>query len=158
MAGLLWYLDIARYLAKYGGQVDWEKLIRQAKLSQWSAAVYYTLVALQEKFGTTLPEGVLEKLKENMTPQEDRQIQSKMTPIYGSAAQALMGFQNLTWQGKVKDIFSRLFPSLEFLRERFGIQKDWMLIVGYPLRWVELIQKGWEYLWQQIHRGLINRE
>ena len=149
MAGLLWYLDIARYLVKYGGQVDWEKLIRQAEFAQWSAAVYYTLVALQEKFGTTLPEGVLEKLKANITPQEERQIQRNMVPIYGSAAQALKGFQNLTWRGKVKDIFSRLFPSLAFMRERYGIQKDWMLIVGYPLRWVELSRKYLVYLRQK---------
>ncbi len=148
-AGLLWYVDIARFLEIYGSYINWDGLIERAAMMQWSAAVYYTLQALVEKFGIILPNGVCEKLSGQITAEEERHIQKKMIPRTGSAALAFSALEQLTWRGRIKDIFSRLFPSLAFMRARFGFQSNWAALLGYPLRWIELTGKFWDFLAQK---------
>ncbi|MGB9591548.1 MAG: hypothetical protein ACPL1K_03415, partial [Candidatus Kryptoniota bacterium] len=97
-------------------------------------------------FGSQLQEGILEELKQQITFMEEKNIKNKMIPIQGSAAIAFQNFQQLSWQGRFKDILSRMFPSLAFMQERYGFSRNGLALICYPLRWFELGQKFWIYI------------
>lgn len=149
MAGLLWFVDIARWIEKYNTNLDWEKLAKQAETFQWSAAVYYTLLTVQERFGSHIPVDFIQRIHAQIKPSEERQIQTTRNPIKGNAEFAFVTFCQLTWHARIKDIISRLFPSLAFMRVRFRFRNNWLAVLYYPIRWIELGRKFWEFLQQK---------
>ena len=141
MSTLLWYVDIARFLEKYSDEINWEELIQQAAVFQWNAAVFYTLSVVQENFGVQLPDTLLRRLQQQISIPEERFVREKMVTLDTNAALAWSGFKQLSWSGRVKDVFSRVFPSLEFMKARYGFENNTRAMLGYPYRWAELINK-----------------
>ncbi len=148
--GLLWLVDIRRFLAKYEHVIDWEEFVAGAKHHLWSAAAYYTFREVQNYFLQAPPEAVLEQLSFQMTSEEERQVLalSRMAP--SRVGLAWIQFQQLSRAAKLRNIIGRLFPSLAFMRQRYGFRSNWQAILGYPIRWVDLAQVFMKYLQARI--------
>ncbi|MFN3308605.1 MAG: nucleotidyltransferase family protein [Anaerolineales bacterium] len=144
--GLLWLVDIRRFLAKYKHVIDWEEFVAGAKHHSWSASAYYTFREVQKYFLQAPPETVLEQLRFQMTPEEEKQViaLSRMAP--SRVGLAWTQFHQLDWAAKLRNVIGRLFPSLAFMRQRYGFRSNWQAILGYPIRWVDLMQVFLKYL------------
>lgn len=144
--GLLWLVDIRRFLARYEHVIDWEEFVVGAAHHSWSAAAYYTFREVQNYFPQAPPEAVLEQLRFQMTPEEEKQVIALSRVAASRVVLAWAQFQQLEWAAKLRNIIGRLFPSLAFMRQRYGFRSNWQAILGYPIRWVDLVQVFLKYL------------
>ncbi len=145
--GLLWLVDIARFLAKEQETIDWEDFAEGAKHQTWSAAAYYTLREVQKHFIQAPPETVMEQLHSQMTAEEEQHVMSMNVIGPWRAHLAWKQFIQLERSAQVRSILARLFPSLAFMRQRYGFRSNWQAVLGYPIRWVDLTYALLKYLW-----------
>jgi hypothetical protein len=150
--GLLWLIDIVRFLQKYEGEVDWSDFIRGARHLSWSAAAYYTFKEVQTTFHVSPPEAVLEQLHSQITAEEEKHVRSISVAAPSRVVWAWNQFQQLDNAARLRNVIGRLFPSLAFMRERYGFQSNWQAVLGYPLRWLDLAQIFLKYLWARRKR------
>ncbi|MCS6908741.1 MAG: nucleotidyltransferase family protein [Anaerolineales bacterium] len=147
--GLLWLVDIARFLKKYEAQIDWEDFVVGAKHLSWSAAAYYTFRQVQKYLFQSPPTSVMERLRLQMTAEEEKHVLSMSVVAPSRVLFAWKQFQQLDNAARVRNIVGRLFPSLAFMRERYGFRSNWQAILGYPVRWADLTQVFLKYLWSK---------
>ncbi len=148
--GLLWLVDIARFLAKEQKTIDWDDFAEGAKHQTWSAAAYFTLREVQKHFNQAPPETVMEQLHSQMTAEEEQHVMSMSVSAPSRVLLAWKQFQQLERSAQVRNILARSFPSLAFMRQRYGFRSNWQAVLGYPIRWVDLSHVLFKYLWAKV--------
>lgn len=63
--GLIWFCDIYEFIRHYQGRIDWEKLIKKAKVKGVSAFLYYGLFLTDKMLGLSASASILKKLTPN---------------------------------------------------------------------------------------------
>jgi len=64
--GLIWFCDIHECIRHYQGRIDWEKLIKKAKVKGVSAFLYYGLFLTDKMLGIQTPPSILKRLRPNL--------------------------------------------------------------------------------------------
>ena len=60
--GLIWYVDINEFMNRYGGGMDWDRVLDLARSYGIRRPLYYSLRFTKEMFGTPVPGYVMERL------------------------------------------------------------------------------------------------
>jgi len=150
--GLLWLVDITRYLGQEDRAIDWELAAEKAAAFQWSAALYYTLKECQTRLGLKLDERHLELFRNSMGREEEALVVEKSRPGQNKALLILQSLQGMQPQARVRALWSNIFPSPAFMRQRYAVKAGWLLPGYYPYRWIDALvklTKGW---WQRYRR------
>jgi hypothetical protein len=145
--GMLWLYEVACFLKKFEHHIDWADFIAGAKHLAWSAAALYTFREVEMKFIQAPPQWVLEALRQQFAPAEEKHVRSMMVMTPSRVALAWKQIEQLDWAARLRNVGGRLFPSLAFMRSRYGFETDWQALLGYPVRWLDLAQIFLKYLW-----------
>jgi hypothetical protein len=147
---LLWLNDIACCMQKYMLEINWSEFLEGAKMNHWSAAAYYTFREVENRLKRTFPFQVFDSLYSQMTQDEERHVLSMRIAAPGRAIMAWGQWQQLDNISRLRNLISRVFPSLAFMRERYGFRSNWQAILGYPVRWVDLGNVLLKYVWARV--------
>ena len=135
---LIWLCDIAEIIRYY--DINWEKLILNAKKYRTKAYVYYTLYFTSELFGSEVPSRVLKELRPNNL--ERRLFFSILEDIIHIKT------KNVLYQiplinlllidrkvDRVKYIWKYFFPPVEVLSRRYSVDKPliYLYYISHPL-------------------------
>ena len=142
--GLLWWNDIAEVLAMHRDRIDWKELLVRTESYELILAVREVLVALAHDWRALVPRDVLRRLTEMRPgPNEARQFErlSRQQPAGLRFWADLRAIPD--WGRRLRFARTNLFPSSEYMRQRYGIPHPLLLPAYYPYRW---------------YRGLLGRE
>lgn len=152
--GWLWLLELERFLESYRQEIDWTDFVEGAEHLSWSAAAYYTFQGVHQLFSQTFPpDQVMSRLRAQMTPEEERHVVVMSQVVPSRVALAWMQFEQLDHAGRLRNVIGRLFPSLAFMRQRYGFRSNWQAILGYPVRWLDMTSVFLKYLQARFKAG-----
>lgn len=152
--GWLWLVELARFLQTYRHEIDWFDFVEGANHLSWSAAAYYTFQGVHQLFPKTIPpDQVMSRLRAQMTPEEERHVVAMSQVVPSRVALAWMQFEQLDNAGRLLAVIGRLFPSLAFMRQRYGFHSNWQAILGYPVRWLDMTSVFLKYLQARLKAG-----
>lgn len=152
--GWLWLLELERFLESYRQEIDWTDFVEGAEHLSWSAAAYYTFQGVHQLFPQTIPsDQVMSRLRAQMTPEEERHVVAMSQVVPSRVALAWMQFEQLDHAGRLRNVIGRLFPSLAFMRQRYGFRSNWQAILGYPVRWLDMTSVFLKYLQARLKAG-----
>jgi hypothetical protein len=132
-ARLIWFYDVHALIIKYGPTLDWDALAAQAYLLNWGAALRTVLANTQARFGTPIPESVMDQLgAQKFTDEYLVQRKSSFSSYYD---QLDVLFASLEPAARTRFILGRLFPSPGFIRHHHHPKPAWLWPFFYPYRW-----------------------
>jgi len=129
--GLFRFCDLRETILAYQKEIDWQYIIAKAKTYRIRKIIYYSLSFMQELFGRVLPEDTLKRLKprilscffvskRNITSLPNEEIYFKKSVAQLFLMDSLLVVPKIILRG--------LFPSNEWLKYRYGIDKKMKLI------------------------------
>ncbi|MDD5634490.1 MAG: nucleotidyltransferase family protein [Candidatus Omnitrophica bacterium] len=62
-AGLIWYVDIDRFVRNHSREIDWNEIIEIAEKHRIKKPLFYTLLFTEKMFATPIPDHVFKKLE-----------------------------------------------------------------------------------------------
>jgi hypothetical protein len=132
---ILWVADAAAVVAGAGSDLDWRRLVRQARRLHATLRIRDALAYLREEIGVPVPAGVVEELE--ATPTNRRELlahRAAGTRVgrFGPPPQSLIRFLHVTADRPLGRALGSL-PS--FLRDEWGLERRSQI----PLR---VAQKG----------------
>ncbi len=141
MAPLRWFVDIDRIVRFYNERMDWDVLLAQAKVFEWSSALDAALTQTQKYFSTPIPDSVLTELSQRSDRHQEMVAYLKKKPITHTQEE----YQKLIMlnaYGKIRLLAALIIPSPAYMRWRYELNTAWALPVYYPLRWWGILKDG----------------
>lgn len=136
---LRWFYDIDLLIRSYNEAIDWEILIRQARLFEWGSALKSTLERSAELFETPIPQAVRAQLQLLSDRHEKLVTQKQNKP----ATHTLLELQKMnTLSGHARFLFfmGLLTPTPAYMRWRYGLKNNWSLPAWYIYRWAGILK------------------
>jgi hypothetical protein len=129
-------IDIARLLAAYGAQLNWERILEASERAHVTRFVYLALRAANALTGAPLPPQAIIAALRTHTPARLREwieqhgahdllaMDYRRTDL--SRAYALTFAAAQSWQEKVRVLRFALFPALDTLQAEYGGHGPWL--------------------------------
>ncbi|MFB2918871.1 MULTISPECIES: nucleotidyltransferase family protein [Aerosakkonema] len=132
---LLWLHDIAAVIDFYKQQIDWEKIIAKAKEYKLDLSVQQMLLRVADDWNAPIPAEVIEKLRA-LQPSRDE----VRTYSWQHQTMALRLFADLAgtkdWRQGLRIAWDTLFPTREYMQQRYKIPHPFLVPLYYPYRWL----------------------
>ena len=132
--GWLWLYDIAAWIHKFGGALDWDLLVDTAERFEWGQSLRVALERAQATFGVAVPEQVNARLATLRATRQERLARVLAEPSAHQAAFLFDGLQQRDWGARVRYLRRALFPAAEFMRVHGPIRNRGELAWQYLLR------------------------
>lgn len=139
---LLWYYDLHLLVEAYGQSMHWSELAEQAGKLSWADALSQGLQAAQARFGTRLPDGVLELLAPYSDPRARRVIELNARLQDEPLRDTWQGLQVYERRTRIRMMLALVFPSPDYLRWRYRPAPAWLWPLCYPYRWLSIAWIG----------------
>jgi hypothetical protein len=141
----LWICDIDRLLRQQSTELDWELFLERVIAFRQPLAVQTVLLRAQEWFGTPLSEELMSALAALPPDPEAAQVLDTRTgPRPGIMAGFVDDLGRLSdWRTRVRFFLVNALPSPAYMRQRYGIRRNWMLPGYYAYR---LAAGFWDWL------------
>jgi len=135
-APLLWFYDIYAFLKKSDGDSHWKDVQIIAFELNWPASLDAALSTLNYLFNIPIPEEY-QQINGSMKTHEAGIIEQRKTQSSRST---------ITWQQlilldrdqRMKYILSLIFPSRDYMLNRYQIRLTWIYPLYYPYRWWDI--------------------
>ena len=115
----LWLYDMYLITQNYGDEIDWQELSRKAIDFNWQTALLMALEQLDQRFNAHIPPSILEFLTQYKDQRTVRLIRFKSHPRLFSIIGNWYKFLALQWKQKILFIYSKIFPSQDYLKWRY---------------------------------------
>ena len=134
---LLWLNDIAELISQSQVFFDWETIIEKAGEFQLTLPIRQVLEHIRRYWRVPVPEEVLQALNHNQVSDEEKRVFAALMGGRPSAGkQFWIDFISLSgWEKRFNYALSSLFPSFEYMRERYKVEKIIFLPLFYIYRW-----------------------
>ncbi len=135
---LLWRVDVARYLARYGDALDIDLLAEMARHCELVLPLRTLLARLEEEGLAHLPARLCAALAV-LAPstQEQRAYRALMRGDERIAARMASELRHaVTWGARLRYLRDQLFPSPDYMRARYGLRHRALLPCYYIYRWL----------------------
>jgi hypothetical protein len=136
-ADLLWRHDVAEVLASCGERLDWDALLARAEACRLALALQRVLVPLAEEGCVPLPVDLRARLAALEVTAEEAQVAAWLAAEERPVAQRFRAdlASMAGWRARLGYAWIQLFPSAEYMRQRYRI-RHWLLVpLYYPYRW-----------------------
>lgn len=143
---LRWFYDIDQLIRQSKSHLDWDLVLKQAKIFEWGSALAAALEQAGGYFGTPLPAAILPNLA-SLTDRHQNFVRQKQTQPATHTLLEYQKFQTLDWNGRFRFVLALAFPTPAYMRWRYGFQSSWLLPGFYLLRLIEIFKDGLLTLW-----------
>ncbi|MGA7306596.1 MAG: nucleotidyltransferase family protein, partial [Rhodothermales bacterium] len=133
-----WGYDIAVFLHRHAGSIDWERTLEQARAYQLVQAVNEAVALVDERWGIRIPGfaaralSALEPTMEERNAWAAQESPDKTYHVLRDSIRHRSGFRRLAL------LTLRAFvPPVSFMKKRYGIKHRILLPFYYPRRWAE---------------------
>lgn len=153
---LRWFYDIDQLIRQFQVRLDWNLLLKQAKIFEWGSALAAAIEQTREYFGTPIPAEVLSSLAV-LTDRHQAFVRQKQIQPATHTLLEYQKFQTLDWNGRFRFVLALAFPTPAYMRWRYGLQSLWLLPGYYMLRLITIFKDGLLTLWVLLReaRGLL---
>ena len=138
-----WLNDLEMLINRVSGQFDWIAFIRYARECRAAAPAAAVLRFLGERSSTPVPKQVVSELRTNSSPVVTRLFLHTLhhdggIPFFDYIAPLLLGSPGTVFA----TLWRKLFPPLQFMKQRYSTTSTLQAIVIYPIRLLLLAVKG----------------
>jgi hypothetical protein len=135
--GLLWWQDLVELLRAPGARVDWDDLLARARLYDLQLALRSVLTGLAEEWQAPIPAAVLSQLRDLQPSPYEAWLFPRLSQPHPAGARLWTDLASLPgWAERWRFATSNLFPSADYMRQRYDIRSAWLLPLFYPYRWL----------------------
>ena len=133
---LLRYFDM--HLVVTETEIDWDRLVGQARELAWSYPVERCLRICKGYFHTPIPEEAFGRLAEgNGDDAVRRRARLLQNPV--REWEGLLGQLGELPEGKrSRMVLALIFPGLDYMRRRYALSLKWQAWFYYPYRWADM--------------------
>lgn len=134
---LLWHNDVVQVIRFYDSRIGWDELLTRGEALGLGLALRTILRAVVDEWGAPIPIHIVGKLSElSVSPTEARLVRALTTPGRSPAKRLWSDLMSLPgWQQRLSFALINLFPSPEYMRQRYGIENPVLVALSYPYRW-----------------------
>ena len=133
-APLRWFYDIDLLLRSYAGRMDWDLLLSQAKIFEWSSALESAFIQAGTYFNTPIPEQVRVSLSEN-SDKHKKLVALLQNKSATHILEEYQKFLSLNGYGRIRLVLALIAPTPAYMRWRYQIKDSWRLPIYYLIRW-----------------------
>jgi hypothetical protein len=151
---LRWRYDLDRMIRFHARLLDWDVILHQAKVFQWSSALAAALSQTYDYFNTPIPEHVLSALSKTTDAHQNLVLRKGVEP----STRVLEEQQSLMerkWYGKFIVILGIILPGPAYMRWRYGLKNSWTLPLWYIYRWWGIFVDGARTVWHLLHTVIV---
>ncbi|HYD47330.1 MAG TPA: nucleotidyltransferase family protein [Terriglobales bacterium] len=138
---LLWEHDIAEVVHVYAARLDWDALLDRAVATDLVLSVTSLLLRVATEDGAPIPLAVLERLRTLEASRDERRISAYLaTRTRGAGFRFWTDVASIEgWRPRLRYAWTRIFPSSEYMRARYGLRHRLWLPFYYPYRWLSAL-------------------
>jgi hypothetical protein len=133
-APLRWFYDLDRLINLYAERINWDLLLSQAKVFEWSSALDAALSQTYAYFNTPIPDSVRASLSGYFDRHQKLVALLKIKPVT-HILEERQKLQSLNFYGRFRLVLALIAPSPDYMRWRYPIKSSWMLPAYYFIRW-----------------------
>ncbi len=136
--GLLWWQDIVELLNYYADELDWTLVAGLAQKNDLVLSLRTVLSELQANWYLSLPDEAVAVMHTLVESPNERRVFEQMNANRGSpAARLTHGFFALPgWRRRLRFFYHNVFPSGEYMDQRYGIRHPLYRPFYYIKRWL----------------------
>jgi len=150
-APLRWYYDLDQLIRFYADRIDWDLLLSQARIFEWTSALGAALSQTHSYFGTPIPDRVRTALLEFHDRHKDVIALLQKQP----GTHVLEEYQRLlrlNWYGRFRLVSALIAPSPAYMRWRYKLRTPWQLPAYHLIRWWGIFIDGMRTLFLIIRK------
>ena len=136
---LRWYYDLDQIIRFYSPQLDWNLLLKQAKMFKWGTALSAAISQTCIYFSTPVPEHVLDVLS-RMDDENRQWVEARKHRPSTHILDEVQNLQALNWAGRFVILFGLVVPSPAYMRWRYSFKTNWLLPYYYLIRWWGIVK------------------
>jgi len=138
---LRWFYDLHLLIRYYDSRVDWNLLLSQARVFEWSSALAAALTQTQTCFDTPIPVHVRAALLTASDRHQDlvEQLQDKPATRILDEGHKLRA---LNWPGRIRLVLALVAPSPAYMVWRYQLTSKWQTPRFYIVRWWGILVDG----------------
>ena len=115
-------------------RLDWDRLLTQARIFEWSSAVSAALSQTVALFETPVPQTVLGELSHRADRNTERVAALRDQPATHTLEE-LQKLRSLNWRARLSLLLALVAPSPAYMRWRYGLKTGRALPAWYLYRW-----------------------
>ena len=141
---LLWLSDIAALTMRYRESLQWEVVCAEAQRLDLVIALQRTVSAVVDRLAAPIPDEAREAIAAlRPSPHEEAVVSRLRDRRRSMAAQLAFDLRSMrSWRDRLAFARTRLFPSVDYMRLRYGVRSPWGLVFAYPYRWLIGLRRG----------------
>jgi hypothetical protein len=137
---LLWLYDIASLIHRYQADIDWDVLMDYGLRFNLVLPIRSVLMRVHELWNPPIPQVVIDQVKGWQAPEDELRAHTWLQRVGSSfeayAVASVMGLPDLWSRGRFV-WRTMLFPSANFMKNRYCIKHPRLLPFYYPYRWLQ---------------------
>ena len=146
---LLWLYDIASLIARYHREIDWDLVLTYGLRFNLVLAIRPVLLTIHKLLEPPIPQSVLDEIRDLQPTDTELRVHAwlqKIGPSFKAyAAASIMSYPDLA--SRIRFIWrALLFPSRNFMRNRYQIKHPVLTPFYYPYRWIEGLARAIRFL------------
>jgi len=135
---LIWLKDIYELTHQYQGQINWEKIVENARYLKLGGPIYSCFKCAKESLDAPIPEEVLPELKSSYSNSLETKVHNFLLSMDGDRTDIAEHFYHyLSIPGignKGLFLFGAMFPSIAYMRNRYSIPMSKLVYLYYLYR------------------------
>lgn len=134
---LLWFYDLVQVIRYYRVQLDWQEILTRAQSLTVTLPAQSILIALAEEWCAPIPSNIIAKLRGlSVSPAELEAARALTLPGRSPTRRFWRDLLSLpSWRARLSFALINLFPSPEYMRQRYRIASPVLVLLAYPYRW-----------------------
>ncbi len=135
---LLWLHDVAEVLTRFGSTLEWETLLDKAQEYDLVLPMQHIITSVTQQWQIALSPGILEKLNGLQPSPRELKVFNWLTTAERPVAQRFWVDLATTtsWRRRLDYAWQNIFPSPDYMRRRYTINRPLLLPLYYPYRWL----------------------
>ena len=149
-APLLWYYELDTLIRQTGSSLDWNVFVHQAQAMGQASLIADVLATLMHHFHSTIPDLTMSRLlhlsrpSPSILPRPLRDHMLAQSSLNGREEFALLcSLQGL--RPKIQYAYALLFPSPQYMTQRYGLSSLMGLVSSYICRVCHLFWEGYKW-------------
>ncbi len=151
---LLWFYDMHLLLSQKTKTLDWDELLAAGHRFGWNTALYLALQETQARFGTPLPQEMMDRLQTNLNQHEIKIWNGEVKRVRTRSNDSIGDFRFLKPRMKYRLIWALIFPSKNYMIYRYQPKIPQLWPLYYLYRWYDIATD----LLGSIRKRMLNAE